>query len=67
MTVGVLGLFLAVVWVGMQYVIVVFPDHNHLLFKYLLGLMRPKLFAYVIRRDDNSRQRVNESCQNLLC
>ena len=31
-TSNVLWLFLAVPWVGLQYVIVVFPDHTHLLF-----------------------------------
>ena len=31
-TVNVLWLFLTVPWVGLQYVIVVFPDHTHLLF-----------------------------------
>ena len=31
-TINVLWLFLTVPWVGLQYVIVVFPDHNHLLF-----------------------------------
>ena len=31
-TINVLWLFLTVPWVGMQYVIVVFPDHTHLLF-----------------------------------
>ena len=31
-TVNVLWLFLTVPWVGMQYVIVVFPDHTHSLF-----------------------------------
>ena len=31
-TINVLWLFLTVPWVGMQYVIVVFPYHNHLLF-----------------------------------
>ena len=30
--VGVLWLFLAVPWVGLQYVIVIFTDHTHLLF-----------------------------------
>ena len=29
---NVLRLFLTVPWVGLQYVIVVFPDHTHLLF-----------------------------------
>ena len=31
-TINVLWLFLTVPWVGLQYVIVVFPDHYHLLF-----------------------------------
>ena len=31
-TIYVLWLFLTVPWVGLQYVIVVFPDHTHLLF-----------------------------------
>ena len=33
-TINVLWLFLTVLWVGLQYVIVVFPDHTHLLFSY---------------------------------
>ena len=32
-TVNVLWLFLMVPWVGLQFVIVVFPDHTHLLFE----------------------------------
>ena len=31
-TVNVLWIFLAVLWVGLQYVTVVFPNHTHLLF-----------------------------------
>ena len=31
-TINVLWLFLTVPWVGLQYVIVVFPDHTHLPF-----------------------------------
>ena len=31
-TINVLWLFLMVPWVGLQYLIVVFPDHTHLLF-----------------------------------
>ena len=31
-TINVLWLFLTVSWVDLQYVIVVFPDHTHLLF-----------------------------------
>ena len=38
-TLNVLGLFLVVPWVGLQYMIVVFPDHTHLLFDTInLGL-----------------------------
>ena len=32
-TINVLWLFLTVLWVGLQYVIVVFPYHTHLLFE----------------------------------
>ena len=35
-TINVLWLFLTVLWVGLQYVIVVFPDHTHLPFYTLL-------------------------------
>ena len=35
-TVNVLWLFLKVLWVGLQCVIVVFPDHTHLLFQLLI-------------------------------
>ena len=35
-TVYVLFLFLTVPWSGLQYVIVVFPDHTHLLFVQLI-------------------------------
>ena len=31
-TLNVLSLFLTVLWASLQYVIVVFPDHTHLLF-----------------------------------
>ena len=31
-TINVLWLFLTVPWVGLHYMIVVFPDHTHLLF-----------------------------------
>ena len=31
-TINVLWLFLIVPWVGLQYVVVLFPDHTHLLF-----------------------------------
>ena len=35
-TIGVLRLFLTVLWVGLQYVSVVFPGHTHLLYWLLL-------------------------------
>ena len=35
-TINVLWLFFAVLWVGLQYVILVFPDHPHLLLVYKL-------------------------------
>ena len=31
-TVNVLWLFLTVLWIGLRFVIVVFPNHTHLLF-----------------------------------
>ena len=33
------GLFLAVPWVRLQFVIVVFPDHTHLLFSIVICLL----------------------------
>ena len=36
-TLNVLWLFLTVPWAGLQCVIVVFPDHTHLLFVHLKG------------------------------
>ena len=36
-TINVLWLFLAMPWVGLQCVIVVFPDHTHLLFAIARG------------------------------
>ena len=38
-TTNVLWLFLTVPWVGLQCVIVVRPDHTHLLFENMLGLL----------------------------
>ena len=35
-SVGVVWLFLAVPWVCLQFVIVIFPDHTHLLFSVFL-------------------------------
>ena len=38
-TINVLWLFLAVLWVGLQYVTVVFPDHTHLPFWWIPRLI----------------------------
>ena len=35
-TINVLWLFLTVPWVGLQYMIVIFPDHTHFLLIYHL-------------------------------
>ena len=40
-TINVLWLFLTVPWIGLQYVIVVFPDHTHLLFGTIQSYMPP--------------------------
>ena len=44
-TINVLWLILTVPWVGLQYVIVVFPDHINLLFNSLRISDKNKLFA----------------------
>ena len=36
-------LFLRVPWIGLQYVIVVFPNHTHLLFEILEHLLQPAI------------------------
>ena len=48
-TINVLWLFLTVPWVGLQYVIVVFPDHTHLLFNRAspLDSLRSNYFIFV--------------------
>ena len=38
-------LFLAVPWCYLQFVIVVFPDHTHLLFLYIMNVHRAQLSA----------------------
>ena len=38
-TTYVLWLFVTLPWVGLQYVIVVFPDHTHLLFDYSMYVL----------------------------
>ena len=61
-TVNVLWLFLAVPWVCLQYVIVIFPNHTHLLFilvkqcntktifKYAKGIIhtKPRNYIYIL-------------------
>ena len=44
-TINVLWLFLTVSWVGLQYVIVVFPDHTHLLFGNLSDVVLSTLYS----------------------
>ena len=44
-TINVLWLFLRVLWVGLQCVIVVFPDHTHLLLCYISSVF--SVFAKV--------------------
>ena len=76
--IGVLWLFLAVPWVGLQYVIVLFPDHTHLLFaQYYKDLAVPKYKGYDnvfmklcnLRCDQNriglSNSRINSHSVNL--
>ena len=54
-TINVLGLFLTVPWVGLQCVVVVFPDHNHLRF----GILSPDTESFLRRnirtKDSNIR------------
>ena len=52
-TINVLWLFLTVPWVGLQYVIVVFPDHNHLLFAYQLATHN-ELLCKTLEADESS-------------
>ena len=42
-TINVLWLFLTVPWVGLPYVIVVFPDHTHLLFDLYFMMLYPSV------------------------
>ena len=41
----VVWLFLAVTWVCLQFVIVVFPDHTHLLFLVAILVISPEQFV----------------------
>ena len=45
----VVWLFLAMPWVCLQFVIVVFPDHNHLLFffKYIVSMKEKSLLLFL--------------------
>ena len=59
-TINVLWLFLTVPWVGLQYVVVVFPDHTHLLLdtdqdRKNFSPDLPKLFAKVISSRKKSK------------
>ena len=45
-TVNVVWLFLTMLWVGLQFVSVVFPDHTHLLFYLMLGYLRVVFILY---------------------
>ena len=50
-TINVLWLFLMGPWVGLQYVILVFPDHTHLLFEvfgYGNAFKQIETYAYVL-------------------
>ena len=49
MTVNVLWLFLAMPWVGLQFVIVVFPDHTHLL--YVMGSCFKGQHSEILKED----------------
>ena len=49
MTVNVLWLFLAVPWVGLQFVIVVFPYHSHLL--YVIGSCLKGQHSEILKED----------------
>ena len=44
----VVWLFLVVPWVSLQFVIVVFPDHTHLLYFILLNYLTVTLYSHVI-------------------
>ena len=46
-TINVLWLFLKAPWVGLQFVIVVFPDHTHLLFNRVCGILHGLIRAYI--------------------
>ena len=46
-TVNVLWLFLTVPWVGLQFVIVVFPDRTYLLFDHRFNLVLPVIRLYL--------------------
>ena len=47
MTFGVLWLLLTVWWVGLQCVIVVFPDHSHLLFSYSSKIQQKSVIGVI--------------------
>ena len=49
-TIIVLWFFLAVPWVGLQYVIVIFPDHTNLLFGVIWGVRFAYLISFFIKK-----------------
>ena len=59
MTVSVLWLFLTVPWVGMQFVIVVFPGHTCLLFT-ISGLRGAIAFALSLHLEFKSKDKSKE-------
>ena len=54
-TINVLCLFLTVPWVDLKYVIVVFPDHTHLLFVHAMPIdLSPLVSSHVLYRLSHS-------------
>ena len=49
MTVSVLSLFLTVPWVGLQYVIVIIPNHTRFLFFDVASLPRFQMFGFILQ------------------
>ena len=49
-SINVLWLFLTVPWVGLQYVVAVFPDHAHLLFKSSEWTIKKVNWSFVNKR-----------------
>ena len=62
-TISVLWLFLTVPWVGLQCVIVVFPDQTHLLFYCMHKVCIQIMKAFAARHSDNVRTKM--ACADL--